>query len=215
MSDRIDFNAIGAHTPDLIPAGTIVKVRMLVKNGGYGPDGALTKSKQTGVLYINALLIVLEGTYAARQIFARLGVQEVEPGREPGQWVRKGLRQLRAILESARNVRPTDMSESAKEKRRIRSYQEFDHLEFLIKVGVENPHDPRFSPQNYLQYVVTPDWPEFAAYTAQLPPTPGLSSPGLSTRGLSSPGHPPIQGNPYRLFAEQPAAVQPAAEQLP
>lgn len=204
MSDRIDFNAVGARTPDLIPAGTIVKVRMLVKNGGYGPDGTLTKSKQTGVLYINALLIVLEGAYAARQICARLGVQEGEPGREPGQWVQKGLRQLRAILESARNVRPTDMSESAKEKRRIRSYQDFDHLEFLIKVGVENPHDPRFSPQNYLRYVVTPDWPEFAAYAAQLPP-----APGVFTRG------PSIQGNPYRPFAEQLAAEQPMAEQLP
>jgi hypothetical protein len=153
-----DFNEVGAAQSELIPAGTVVNVRLLIKNGGFGPDGILAKSRGTGILYLNTMLIVIEGPYALRKITHRFGVQAYEPGNE---WVEKGLIQLRAILESARNVSSADESEAAKEKRRVASYKDFDGLEFLIKVGVEVPKNPQYKTENRVLCVVTPDMKEY------------------------------------------------------
>jgi hypothetical protein len=156
-----DFNDIGPSNDELIPAGTIVSVRMMVRNGGYGPDGFLAKSRGTGALYLNAMLMVTEGPYILRRIFHRFGVYSSETGNV---WVEKGLRQLRAALESARNILPTDLSDSAKEQRKVDSYKDFDGLEFLIKVGIDTPKNPQYKTENCVLCVVTPDWKEYAEH---------------------------------------------------
>jgi hypothetical protein len=109
------------------------------------------------------MLIVTDGVYALRRIYHRFGVKAYEPGNF---WIEKGLSQLRAILESARNILPTDTSDAAKEKRKISSYKDFDCLEFLIKVGIETPKNPQYNKANSIQCVVTPDFKEYAEYKA-------------------------------------------------
>ena len=42
--------------------------------------------------------------------------------------VRIGLAKLRAIVESARGIRPDDNSDDAKARRRVESYREFDGI---------------------------------------------------------------------------------------
>jgi hypothetical protein len=164
-----DFNDISATADELIPAGTIVSVIMTVRNGGYGPDCMLKKSRGTGALYLNAMLMVTAGPYIMKRIFHRFGVHSDESGNE---WVDKGLAQLRAVLESARNISPKDTSDLAKEQRKVASYKEFDGLEFLVKVGVDTPKNPQYKTTNCIQCVVTPDWKEYAEYKA----TPGCQS---------------------------------------
>jgi hypothetical protein len=56
---------------------------------------------------------------------------------------------------------PTDSSEEAKEKRQIKSYRDFDGLEFLVKVGIEMPKNPQYQPENCVQTVITPDFKEY------------------------------------------------------
>jgi hypothetical protein len=156
-----DFNDIAGSQDELIPAGTIVSVRMTVRSGGYGPEQMLTKSRGTGALYLNTMLFVTEGTYILRRIFHRFGVYSNEQGND---WVEKGLRQLRAALESARNILPEDMSDAAKNARKVASYKEFDGLEFLIKVGIETPKNPQYNKANSVQCVITPDFKEYTEY---------------------------------------------------
>ncbi|MDR1207850.1 MAG: hypothetical protein LBJ89_00700 [Holosporales bacterium] len=158
-----DFNDIGTVGDELIPAGTIVSVRMTVRSGGYGPEQMLTKSRGTGALYLNTMSLVTEGPYILRRIFHRFGVYSNEQGND---WIEKGLRQLRAVLESARNILPSDISETAKNARKVASYKDFDGLEFLIKVGIETPKNPQYKTENCMQCVVTPDWKEYAEYKA-------------------------------------------------
>ncbi|MDR1551815.1 MAG: hypothetical protein LBS14_04025 [Holosporaceae bacterium] len=156
-----DFNDIGANPDEFIPVGTIASVRMTVRNGGYGPDCFLAKSRGTGALYLNAMLIVTEGPYILRRIFHRFGVYSDEPGNE---WVEKGLRQLRAALESARNISPKDISDLAKDQRKVDGYKDFDGLEFLIKVGIETPKNPQYKTANCIQCIITPDMKEYAKH---------------------------------------------------
>ena len=158
MEYVLDFNEISAKPTDLIPTGTIVKVRLTVRNGGYGADGILSKTRQFETLYLNTMMIVLEGPYATRKIYHRFGIQS--PDKED-QWVQKSLYQLRAILESAHNILPTEESEEARAKRKVQNYADFNGLQFWIKVGVESPKNPQYSQANSLQCVITPDWPEY------------------------------------------------------
>jgi hypothetical protein len=80
--------------------------------------------------------------------------------------VEKGLGQLRAVLESARNISPMDTSDAAKEARKVASYKDFDCLEFLIKVGIETPKNPQYKKANSIQCVITPDFKEYAEHRA-------------------------------------------------
>jgi len=63
---------------------------------------------------------------------------------------------LRAILESARGIKPVDKSDAAKEGRRIKSYGDLNGLTFVARIGVEPPQNG-YEAKNRLDHVVTPD----------------------------------------------------------
>jgi hypothetical protein len=168
-----NFNEVEANQSELIPAGTIVIVLMSVRNGGYGPDAMLAKSRGTGALYLNTMLIVTDGPYILRRIYHRFGVYSSEHGNV---WIERGLSQLRAVLESARNILPTDTSENAQEQRKVASYKDFDGLEFLVKVGIDTPKNPQYKATNCVQCVVTPDWKEYVEYKSKAAETVGIQA---------------------------------------
>ncbi|MFP3030771.1 MAG: hypothetical protein ACEY3M_06320, partial [Wolbachia sp.] len=58
-----DFNTAKPRS-SLIPAGTIVKVLVKICPGGHEPNGLLTKSKNTGSIYLNLEFTVVEGPYS-------------------------------------------------------------------------------------------------------------------------------------------------------
>lgn len=154
----MDFNEVVSREDDLIPAGTFVKVRMALNPGGYGPEGMLSQTRNTQILYLNTVLTVTEGMYASRKIFHRFPVQGSDPR---DTWVVRGLLQLRRVLESARHILPSDTSEEAQNLRKIQSYQDFNGLVFPIKVGVEKPKNAMYAPANCIHCIVTPNWPEY------------------------------------------------------
>ena len=75
MTDHMDFN--GADAQDaafgLIPAGTLVKIRLTVRPGSAGPDRWLTQSRTSAALYLNTEAVVLDGPHARRRIYTRIG----------------------------------------------------------------------------------------------------------------------------------------------
>ena len=64
-----DFNTAEDQS-DVIPKGTLVKVRMTIKPGGYSsPEwegGYASQNNDTGSVYLNCEFVVLEGQYARR-----------------------------------------------------------------------------------------------------------------------------------------------------
>jgi hypothetical protein len=69
------------------------------------------------------------------------------------------MRRLRAILESARGVKPTDISDAAK-KARVAEYSDFDGIRFVAKIGVE-PARGDYKAKNILAEAITPDRKEW------------------------------------------------------
>ncbi len=128
-----DFNNAKSQS-NLIPKGTIVKVQMAIKPGGY--ESWFTKSLTTGSIYLNAEFTVIEGPYAKHKIFQMIGIKSGKAEGSEDTWGEMGRSMIRSILESARNIHSHDTSEKAMLARKLSSIADLNGLECTVKVGV-------------------------------------------------------------------------------
>jgi hypothetical protein len=151
----IDLNEAGGQREfDLIPADTIATLAIKVRGGGAGPDGALRRSKDGKSEGLDLEPIVCDGEYVKRKLWALLTLQgETEGHAEAG---RIAATVLRAIIESARGIKPDDQSEAAKQQRCLASYLELDGMRFVGRIGVV-PAKNGYDAKNKLASVITPD----------------------------------------------------------
>ena len=165
-----DFNdAEQQQSFDLIPKGSIVKVRMTIKPGGHDDHtqgwtgGYATQSPTTGAVYLATESVVLEGPHARRKMWGNIGLYS---SKGPT-WGNMGRTFIRALLNSSRNIQPQDNSPQAAGARRIRDFSELDGIEFLAKVEIEK--DAKGEDRNILGQVIEPDHKDYAAHMGGVP----------------------------------------------
>ena len=124
---------------DLIPKGTIASIRITVRPGGAGDGGWLKRSKDGGCEMLDLEFVLVDGEYARRKFWANMVIAGTTDGHSKAAEINRS--RLRAILESARGIKPDDTSAEAREKRKA-SIADFDGLTFIGKVGIE-PGTPR------------------------------------------------------------------------
>lgn len=186
-----DFNDADSQMGgfDLIPKNTLVPVRMTIKPGGYDdPEqgwtgGYATESFETGSVYLACEFVVTDGQYAKRKMWSNIGLLS----RKGPAWGQMGRAFIRAALNSARNVHPTDASPQAATARRIHSFQDLDGLEFLARVDIEK--DAKGQDRNVIKVAIEPDHPQYAAHTGV--PTKGNSGGGQSGAPMQAQPTPP------------------------
>jgi hypothetical protein len=150
-----DFNdAKPQRSFDVIPAGTIATLKMTIRPGNAGEGGLLRRSKDGQSEALDCEFMVVDGPYANRKFWALLTLAGTGPNH--AQAVEISRVRLRAILESARGVRPDDTSDAAKAARQVASYADFNHLRFIGRIGIE-PAKDNFPAKNILLAGVTPD----------------------------------------------------------
>ena len=117
-----DFNSAAEQANyDLIPKGTIARVRMTIKPGGYDDasqgwtGGFATCSQTTGSVYLNCEFVVLDGPFARRKMWSLIGLYSAKGA----EWTNMGRTFIKAILNSARGINPSDNSPAAQNARRI------------------------------------------------------------------------------------------------
>jgi hypothetical protein len=155
-----DYNDAGnQRTFELIPDRTVVPVQLTVRPGNVGEGGWLSRSKDGHSEGLDCEFTVTDGDYAKRKFWTRFTVDGTTPGHTEAADISR--RTLRAILESARGIRPDDQSEDAK-KARVAVYGDFNGLRFLVRVGVQPPRDG-YPAKNILREVITPDRREWTA----------------------------------------------------
>jgi hypothetical protein len=160
MSAAFDFNdAPSQQNFDLIPDKTAAVVQMRIEEGGAGGDGLLTRAS-TGADMLKCELVVVEGKYTNRKLWANMVVFGPTKGHEDAADITRG--RLRAILESARGIKPADMSETAKRARQTTSYADFNGIRFWALIGIE-PAKGDYRAKNILLSAVTPDQPGWSA----------------------------------------------------
>ncbi len=192
-----DFNSASEQTSfDLIPKGSLVRVRMTVKPGGHDDasqgwtGGYATRNVNKGSVYLNCEFVVMEGPFARRKMWALIGLHSPKGP----DWGNMGRTFIKAILNSARNVHPADNSPAAQNARRISGFADLDGIEFLGKVDWEK--DQNDEDKSVVKSAVTPDHKDYAA---------AMGAPRAATTATAAPapnayaqatGRTPVPGRP-------------------
>ena len=113
MASWNDYNDT-TQTPNLIPKGTLAKVRLTIRPGGFddpsqGWTGGYATCGSTGAVYLNGEFVVLEGPYAKRKIFTLVGLYSPKGP----DWANMGRSLIRGMLNSARGLSDKDVSPQA------------------------------------------------------------------------------------------------------
>lgn len=189
-----DFNSAEEQSEyDVIPKGTLVKVRMTIKPGGYDDPqqgwtgGYATRNDTKGSVYLNCEFVVLEGKYAKRKIWSLIGLYSPN-GPE---WANMGRSFVRGILNSARGTKGKDESPQAQEARRISGFADLDGIEFLAKLGITE--DQNGDDKNEIRVAITPDHKEYANLMGQVAPATAPTAPAPDAQQQPPANQPPSQ----------------------
>ena len=168
-----DFNdAETQQSFDLLPKGTIVKVRMTLKPGGFNDPaqnwtgGYATRNATSDTVYLNCEFVVLDGQYAKRKVWSKIGLHSPKSP----EWAKMGRSFVKGILQSARGISEKDMSPQAITGRRIQYLAELDGIEFTARIDVEK--DQRNGEdRNTIKIAITPDHKEYGSLSASAAPS--------------------------------------------
>ena len=146
---------------DVIPANTLVRLVMTIRPGGGDEDGWLTRSKSSDSQYFNCEFTVFDGPYTRRKIWSNIGWSGGKTN-EKGESIygNMGRSMLRAIIESAKGIRPDDQSQTAIQGRTVSGWGDFNQFCFLAKLGVEKGVDG-YQDKNKILAVITPEMKEY------------------------------------------------------
>jgi len=165
MNTWNDFNSADEQTNfDVIPKGTLVKVRMTIKPGAFDDPnngwtgGYATRNNDSGAVYLACEFVILAGEYAKRKVWSNIGLYSQKNNNN---WGNMGRSFIRAILNSARGVLPKDESPNAQTARKINGLADLDGIEFIASIGIGK--DQNGSDKNEIQLAITPDHKEYAA----------------------------------------------------
>jgi hypothetical protein len=167
-----DFNGAEAQQNafELIPAGTLVKVRLTIRPGGVGPEGWVTQSRTSDAQYLNTEAVILEGPHTKRRIYTRIGLRGKGAQGADDSYGNRGRSLIRGILESARGIAAKDTSDRARAARTIRGYGDLNGVEFLARIGVEkDKNDPRDDGRNVIAAAIGPENADYARLMGSTP----------------------------------------------
>lgn len=194
-----DFNSAAEQSSyDLIPKGTVVRVRMTIKPGGYDDPsqgwtgGYATRSLSTGSVYLNCEFVVLDGPFARRKMWSLIGLYSPKGA----EWTNMGRTFIKAILNSARGINPNDSSPAAQNARRISGFADLEGIEFVGKVDWDK--DQNGQDKCVIKSAVTPEHKDYAAHMNGAPA--GAASAPASSGGANAyaqaTGRAPVPGRP-------------------
>src|SRR5260370_1855495 len=174
----LDFNTAGPQRNcGIIPADTIVTLHMTVRSGGAGDGGWLKRSKAGDSEALDCEFTVVDGEFAKRKFWTLFTVAGTTEGQATAADVSR--RRLRAMLESARGIKPDDKSDAANAARRTERWGAFDGLRFIGRIGIE-PAKENVKAKNTLAEVIVPgrkEWHHVDQVTKpDNTPTPGGSA---------------------------------------
>lgn len=168
---NFDFNNAEPQSFGLIPKGTIARVKMTIKPGGYNDHNMgwtgdyATNNPTSGAIYLSVEFVIAEGQYAKRKVWSLIGLHSPKGL----QWANSGRSFIRAILSSSRGFSEKDNSPQAISARRIKSFAELDGIEFTARIDVEVNNDEE---RNVIKFAITKDHKDHAAASHLVDPPP-------------------------------------------
>ncbi|PWS34579.1 hypothetical protein DFH01_23865 [Falsiroseomonas bella] len=202
-----DYNDAKSN-PNLIPKGTLAKVRLTIRPGGFddpsqGWTGGYATRGNSGAVYLNGEFTVLEGPYAKRKIFTLIGLYSPKGP----DWANMGRGLIRGILNSARGISDKDLSPQAQAARRISGFADLDGLEFIGRIDVGT--DAGGEEKNEIRGAVTPDHRDYAQVMGRHVAPAGYAAPQSYAPPTATPPAPAaIPPGAFPAAPPAPAATQ-------
>ena len=191
-----DFNS-AQDNANLIPKGTLAKVRLTIRPGGFddpaqGWTGGYATRGAGGAVYLSGEFTVLEGPYARRKIFTLIGLYSPKGP----DWANMGRSLIRGMLNSARGISGKDASPQAQAARRIGGFADLDGIEFVARIDVGD--DTNGEQKNEIRGAVTPDHRAYAQLVGSAPmaPTAAYGSPSGVPQAPAAAPHAPAPAAP-------------------
>lgn len=159
----VDFNYAETQRTNsgFIPDDSIVTLQMTINPPKFGKEGdshPLFCRSAKGNEYIDVEFEVVGGNFAGhqfRQFFTLVGSESA---------AKISMRTLRAIIESARGISPSDISPVATASRQISDWADFNGMLFLSKITCkteQRPNDSNWYIKNEIKRVITIDDSEY------------------------------------------------------
>lgn len=182
----MDFNnAPEQRSFEVIPAGEICNLQMKIRPGKGGDGGWLKPSKTGECEMLDCEFVVVDGKYANRKFWQQFVIRGNTAKHALAGDISIGV--LRAILESARSIKPKDTSEAAQAARHTNGWEDFHGLRFVAQIGVR-PAQGEFAAKNEIKQVITPDrqcWKQVEQVSVQ--PSNGIAPNAASNGGGIAP----------------------------
>jgi hypothetical protein len=176
---------------ELIPHGTVATVSLKIRAGGAGEGGLLKRSKNGDCEMLDLEFVVVDTPHVRRKFWEYLILAGTTDGHAKAAEVSRGT--LRAIIESAKGIKPEDVSPQARQARTV-ELKDIDGMTFVAKIGVEKGK-PRndgsgenYADKNILAAVVTPDKKDW--HPVEQPPP--FNGGGGGSGGATPPASTPI-----------------------
>lgn len=161
---------------ELVPDNTIAPVILALRG--------LKPTKDRSGQMLDCEFTILEGPFAKRKFWSNMMVTGSTDGQAKA--VNISLSRIRAMLESAYGVQPSDSSDEAKAARRIADWDDLNGLEFVAKIGIEKGTG-EYKDKNTLKGAVTPDEADYSGFKPKKPKTASAANkPAASTAGRPS-----------------------------
>ena len=156
------------QTFEVIPQGTILRVKMALKPGDqrdipapWREDGCATRNPKTGSVYLACDYTVCEdGPYAGQKIWGRIGLHSDKSPK----WAAIGRSFMRGVLESSYGLESDDKTERANSLRKIQHYGQFHGLEFVARIDVDVDTEKNKS-YNVIKLAITKGHKEYEKHT--------------------------------------------------
>lgn len=164
----LDFNDAApqfAGAATLIPEDTVAVVAASLRPGGHGPGNWLKPSGDGSCLMADFEFTIDGGEFDRRKFWSLFVTEGTTEGQQKAAAISRS--RIRAMLESARGVSPSDDSPAAQKARQVDGWQALDGLRFCARIGVEtgkvkNPATgERYADKNVLKAAVTPEQDEY------------------------------------------------------
>jgi hypothetical protein len=154
----IDLNTAGEQRSfEVIPPKTEVTLHLTIRPGGAGEGGWLRRSANGQSEGLDCEFVVVdEGPHKGRKLWQLFTLSGTTPGHADAGNI--SLRTLKAIVGSAKGIKPDDTSDAANAARTLDSWGDLDQLRFVARIGVRPP-EGNYPTKNRIDEVITPGMP--------------------------------------------------------
>jgi len=181
---------------ELIPQDTIAPTSFHIRAGNAGEGGLLKRSRAGDCEMLDVEFTVVDGPFKGRKFWRHFVLAGTTDGHAKAADISRGI--LKAILDSALNLMPWDVSPQARAARTI-ELKQFEGMIFLAKIGQEKG-GPRndgsggnYDDKNTLAGVITPDKKDYQPVQQAPLFNGGSGGTGSSTPPSTPPSASPVQ----------------------